>query len=75
MAIAGHVSRKMLERYSHIRVEAKRAALEAISNKSRKGYGTVYDTVDDSVPVYSDLHPITATDTRTKKLEVATVPE
>jgi integrase len=31
MAIAGHVSRKMLERYSHIRMEAKRAALDAIA--------------------------------------------
>jgi len=31
MAIAGHVSRHMLERYSCIRVEAKRAALDAIA--------------------------------------------
>jgi integrase len=31
MAIAGHVSRKMLEHYSHIRIEAKRAALDAIA--------------------------------------------
>lgn len=31
MAIAGHVSRKMLEHYSHIRLEAKRAALDAIA--------------------------------------------
>jgi integrase len=31
MAIAGHVSRRMLEHYSHIRVAAKRAALDAIS--------------------------------------------
>ena len=32
MSIAGHVSRRMLERYSHIRLEAKRQALEAINN-------------------------------------------
>jgi hypothetical protein len=32
MAIAGHVSRKMLEHYSHIRIEAKRAALDAIAD-------------------------------------------
>ena len=32
MAIAGHVSRKMIEHYSHIRMEAKRAALDAIAN-------------------------------------------
>ena len=31
MAIAGHVSRKMIEHYSHIRMEAKRAALDAIA--------------------------------------------
>jgi integrase len=31
MAIAGHVSQQMLEHYSHIRMAAKRAALEAIS--------------------------------------------
>jgi integrase len=31
MAIAGHVSRKMLEHYSHIRMEAKRAALDGIA--------------------------------------------
>ncbi len=31
MAIAGHVSRKMIEHYSHIRIEAKRAALDAIA--------------------------------------------
>ena len=31
MAIAGHVSRKMMEHYSHIRMEAKRTALDAIA--------------------------------------------
>ncbi len=31
MAIAGHVSRRMLEHYSRIRTEAKRAALDAIA--------------------------------------------
>jgi integrase len=31
MSIAGHVSRKMLEHYSHIRLEAKRTALDGIS--------------------------------------------
>jgi integrase len=32
MAIACHVSRKMIEHYSHIRMAAKRAALDAIVN-------------------------------------------
>jgi integrase len=31
MAIAGHLSREMLEHYNHVRLAAKRAALEAIS--------------------------------------------
>ena len=30
MSISGHLSRKMLEYYSHIRMAAKRAALDAI---------------------------------------------
>jgi hypothetical protein len=33
MAIAGHLSRAMLEHYSHIRMAAKRAALDAIASK------------------------------------------
>jgi integrase len=33
MQIAGHVSRRMLSNYSHIRTEAKRTALESISTK------------------------------------------
>jgi hypothetical protein len=33
MDIAGHVSRRMLARYSHIRMEAKRRALEAVGTK------------------------------------------
>ncbi len=31
MALAGHVSRAMMERYSHIRMEAKRRAVDALS--------------------------------------------
>jgi hypothetical protein len=31
MSIAGHVSRKILEHYSHIRLEAKRAAVNGIA--------------------------------------------
>ena len=32
-AIAGHVSRKMLEHYSHIRLQAKRTAVEALETR------------------------------------------
>jgi integrase len=35
MSIAGHVSRSMLSRYSHVRMEAKRRALEAIAVRQR----------------------------------------
>ena len=37
MAIAGHVSRRMLERYWHVRVEAKRTAMEALSKAAKWG--------------------------------------
>jgi len=33
MAIAGHVSRRMLERYSHVRLEAKRQAIQALTGR------------------------------------------
>jgi hypothetical protein len=33
MSAAGHVSRQMLEHYSHIRLDAKRQAVEALSQR------------------------------------------
>jgi len=48
-SIAGHVSQKMLEHYSHVRLEAKRRALEALAitrsesqnqGDSKEGYVT-----------------------------------
>lgn len=45
MAIAGHVSRRMLERYSHVRMEAKRKAVESLSKGTGMGgYDTNHDT-------------------------------
>jgi integrase len=45
MAIAGHVSRRMLERYSHVRMEAKRNAMEALAASTKSaGYDTNHDT-------------------------------
>ena len=35
MSIAGHVSRAMLSRYSHVRMEAKRRALDEIVARQR----------------------------------------
>ncbi len=43
--IAGHVSNRMLEHYSHIRMGAKRAALDAIATKpTARGYDTTTAT-------------------------------
>jgi integrase len=45
MAIAGHVSRRMLERYSHVRMEAKRTAVETLAASTKTaGYDTNHDT-------------------------------
>jgi integrase len=45
MAIAGHVSPKMLAHYSHVRMDAKRKALDALSREGSGGsYGTNHDT-------------------------------
>jgi hypothetical protein len=35
MSIAGHVSRAMLSRYSHVRMEAKRRALDEIAPRQK----------------------------------------
>jgi hypothetical protein len=56
-------------------MEAKRAALDTISNRTSEGYGTPSGTPGQKIPVYTDLHPINSTDNTGKKLEVATVPE
>ena len=53
MAIAGHVSPKMLAHYSHVRIQAKRTALEALSmtrpDKANSGGETGgYDTNNDT---------------------------
>jgi len=53
MAIAGHVSPKMLQQYSHVRIQAKRTALDSISTRRAdsvnleglaRGYATNNDT-------------------------------
>jgi len=40
MAIAGHVSPKMLTHYSHVRLEAKRRALSALTTGAKEGVTT-----------------------------------
>jgi len=52
MSIAGHVSPKMLDHYSHILIQVKRQALDALSAKPvREGY----DTKDGTNPIPSGL--------------------
>ena len=47
VSIAGHVSPKMLAHYSHVRMDAKRKALDALSAGSPGGS---YDTKSDTKP-------------------------
>ena len=57
MAIAGHVSAKMFAHYSHVRLQAKRTALDSLSTKQAeransggeaRGYDTNHDTKRDT---------------------------
>jgi len=52
MAIAGHVSQEMLQHYSHIRLEAKRRAVEALSSDTHEqsSYVTKYVTNSQEKP-------------------------
>ena len=58
MSIAGHVSPRMLAHYSHVRIEAKRQALDALARKQpardaaqqESGYVTKYVTNSDEGP-------------------------
>jgi integrase len=61
MSVAGHVSRQMLEHYSHVRMEAKRRAVEMLSQSGKaNGYVTnhvtsgVRDDVRESVTERND---------------------
>src|SRR3981081_2923429 len=52
MSIAGHVSQQMLAHYSHVRIEAKRKALDALA----VGVKIVgYDTNNDTKPVEGSI--------------------
>jgi Phage integrase family len=55
MAIAGHVSRRMLERYSHVRMEAKRKAMEDRATSTRTAGG---DTTHDTNPPVVSTRPV-----------------
>ena len=80
MAIAGHISHKMLEHYSHVRVEAKRQALDALTTRrperslprnTKEGYDTNRDTKgrEGSEPVFQIIEKNGGDDgTRTRDL-------
>lgn len=56
LALAGHMSRAMLERYSHIRMAAKREAVESLSSKPKeppKSDGVLQDS-----PKVAKLHRV-----------------
>jgi integrase len=48
-AIAGHVSQRMVDRYSHIRLEAKRSAVEALSTQPHGENAHAIDATELSV--------------------------
>lgn len=54
MAIAGHVSRRMLEHYSHIRMAAKRSALDALAKAPERAGCNVVS----GVGVHQNVHQI-----------------
>jgi integrase len=61
MSVAGHVSRQMLEHYSHIRLDAKRRAVEGLSQRGRTGghvtnYGTNSVVSESSEPATERKH-------------------
>jgi hypothetical protein len=50
LALAGHMSRAMLERYSHIRMRAKREAVEALSLQIKTSPSVVVPTISPTTP-------------------------
>jgi|GEM_PF-1831076 len=51
MAIAGHIDRRMMSRYSHIRRQARRAAVEALCGDTAQSNSTVHQN-GATVPSY-----------------------
>src|SRR5881396_1886534 len=50
MSIAGHVSRRMLDLYSHIRLQAKRKALDGLETPADKPSTAPQDTTVENTP-------------------------
>jgi len=53
MSIAGHVSQKMLAHYSHVRVDAKRKALDSLASRQNTSRAQGYDTNNDTNPTFA----------------------
>ena len=54
MSIAGHVSQRMLAHYSHVRIEAKRKALDALAGGVKmESYDTNCDTKPEEETILS----------------------
>jgi hypothetical protein len=49
LSLMGHMSRAMLERYSHIRMAAKREAVESLSVRSKTPKTEVVSTISTTV--------------------------
>jgi integrase len=57
MAIVGHMSRRMLEHYSHIRMQAKRVAMDALSTPTLKPRQNGVPTILPTLHGISKSHP------------------
>ena len=55
-SITGHLTRRMLEHYSHIRIDAKRQALDAL-DELRKKDAPEPETTDDDPEIQAALDP------------------
>ena len=73
MDIAGHVSKQMLKHYSHIRMEAKREALEAILRKPKSPASSEEQSGYDGGSLQKSLHsPKNESNAKTNKLSAMT---
>ena len=68
MAIAGHVSLRMLAHYSHVRLEAKRKALDALAGVAEGGVTTQFATQNSGIMPQVTENNGGADETRTRDL-------
>jgi hypothetical protein len=56
LALMGHMSRAMLERYSHIRMAAKREAVETLSLRTKPAKSNIVSTIVTTVNQPKNVH-------------------